>query len=269
MLRSFVDRAELPDARMVVFSNSLRESDRALLRQCVGNRTVEFIDTRPQLRRLKGLPISHYTADAYTRIFAQEYFAENERLLFLDSDIVVNRSLSELASMSLEGRPLAAVPDTGKGQALHNGRLGRAPDAAFFNAGVLLIDVKAWREQGITDKALRWAHAHRAILEYADQDALNAAIDGNFAPLDATYNYGGFRTGGPRASEDLTTPRIIHFMGITKPNIAGCEHSAVPLFIQHRQNTPWRDAPLTTPEQRDRAVRRRRLTSAVQMYFAH
>jgi lipopolysaccharide biosynthesis glycosyltransferase len=57
----------------------------------------------------------------------------------------------------------------------------------YFNSGVLVIDLKAWRALDISARCLEFCRAH-PTLGMADQDAANHVLAGNFAPLDTRWN---------------------------------------------------------------------------------
>ncbi|MGC8140689.1 glycosyltransferase, partial [Salmonella enterica] len=57
-------------------------------------------------------------------------------------------------------------------------------DDAFFNAGVLLIDYKKWREEGIGERALEFARANKEICVRWDQTALNILLYKRWKALD-------------------------------------------------------------------------------------
>lgn len=68
----------------------------------------------------------HISSITYARYFIADYIQE-DKVLYLDSDLIVNTSLEKLFSICLEEKSLAAVKDT---------------DGITFNAGVLLINNK-------------------------------------------------------------------------------------------------------------------------------
>src|SRR5574344_721714 len=70
----------------------------------------------------------------YARLFLDVTFTETDRILYIDSDSFDNKPLDSLWSFDLQGKTLAVAPQNG----------GVYP----FNAGVLLIDLKQWRNKG-------------------------------------------------------------------------------------------------------------------------
>ncbi|MGP0193234.1 glycosyltransferase [Streptococcus pneumoniae] len=71
----------------------------------------------------------------FFRYFIPKYVSES-RVLYLDSDIVVRKSIDELWDLDLTVIPLAAVRDDFY---THN-----------FNSGVLLINNGMWRAENVT-----------------------------------------------------------------------------------------------------------------------
>ncbi|HGQ0308855.1 TPA: glycosyltransferase [Streptococcus pneumoniae] len=71
----------------------------------------------------------------FFRYFIPKYVSES-RVLYLDSDIVVRKSIDELWDLDLTAIPLSAVRDDFY---THN-----------FNSGVLLINDGMWRAENVT-----------------------------------------------------------------------------------------------------------------------
>jgi lipopolysaccharide biosynthesis glycosyltransferase len=46
----------------------------------------------------------------------------------------------------------------------------------------MLIDLEEWRRRELTGQTLDWAVRNHSLIRYVDQDALNAAVHGEFLP---------------------------------------------------------------------------------------
>lgn len=110
----------------------------------------------------------------YARIFAPQLI-DADRLLYLDSDIVVDQNVTPLLNLDLEGNTIGAVIDAETGD--------------DFNAGVLLIDAKKWREDQVTEKIWDLATTNDQALRFADQGLLNDYFGDHYLHLDPKYNY--------------------------------------------------------------------------------
>lgn len=86
-------------------------------------------------------PSEHINYQSYFRYLIPDYVSE-EKVLYLDCDIIVTESLDGLFNLDLKNYPVAAVPD-----------LPTTNDG--FNSGVLLINNKYWRENDILNKLIK------------------------------------------------------------------------------------------------------------------
>ena len=85
-------------------------------------------------------PLAHYTLDTYSRLWIGEFFPSDvTRVLYLDADIVAVGSLASLWTVDLSGALMGAVDIPGSNRGVE--RLDMPPDAGYFNAGVLVIDL--------------------------------------------------------------------------------------------------------------------------------
>lgn len=128
------------------------------------------------------------------------------RVIYLDADTLVRRSLTVLYRLDLAGAAVAASVDLGFLRLMreaeiagHDGRLHAGSVAycrdvvglditrqPYLNAGVMVLDLEQWRARGL---ALRcFAFAQTAPLIWRDQDAINHVLQGDFVRLDQRWN---------------------------------------------------------------------------------
>lgn len=114
---------------------------------------------------------SHISSIAFARLLIPTLIPE-ERVLYLDSDLVVNASLHDLFHCNMHNYCLAAIPDNWNP---HN-----------FNSGVLLIDnQKLQRQKQLPKKLLQKAMGPKIT---HDQEILNDYFGQNYLHLPDTYN---------------------------------------------------------------------------------
>lgn len=168
---------------------------------------------------------SYYTrASLYRVLFPTLLPPTVQRAVYLDSDAVVLADLSLLFAVRLApDQILGAVQNAGGGAPE---ALGLAPNAGYFNAGVLLVNLTAWRALNLTEQLLDFAERTGRGLPFYDQDALNFVVAGRWRSLDASWNqqYEHFLVPAEVAKLDqdmLETvqkaPRVVHFSGACKP----------------------------------------------------
>ncbi len=155
---------------------------------------------------------------AYLRLYFDQIFGrEFDRLVYFDADTRVRAPLEPLLSAPLYGAPVGAVHDfiyylTGNIRRRRR-ELFLAPDAPYLQSGVMVFDWPATLDDGGLGRARRFLEEHPASCQEApDQDALNAAFEGRWTPLDPRWNlhelylmFGG-----------AETPHIEHYTS-TKP----------------------------------------------------
>jgi lipopolysaccharide biosynthesis glycosyltransferase len=129
-----------------------------------------------------------YTLATFYRLFIPILLPDTiERIIYIDTDIVVINDLAELYQMQFE-EPFAAVVDPAP---TIRTDLGITRPGNYFNAGVLLINLQAWRREKISEKALDFVIQFPEKCKYVDQCALNAVSIGNWKKIDSRYNLMG------------------------------------------------------------------------------
>ena len=93
--------------------------------------------------------------------------------------------------------------------------LGLTLDTPYFNAGLMAIDRAEWRRRALTEQVARALRDTPERFPFNEQDALNAALKGDFAPLSPRFNFMGdfFLIDLERQIE----PIVLHFVNAPKP----------------------------------------------------
>jgi lipopolysaccharide biosynthesis glycosyltransferase len=159
-------------------------------------------------------------AEAAYPLLLPELLPDLERVLFLDADLLVCDDVSPLWQTCLDGRAVAAVTDAAVERcSAQRGvtdwrRLGIPAAHAYFNGGVLLIDLRAWRERDVTARTLAYLESHFDAAAFLHQGALNAVLWDDWLALDPRWNMLA-SVAGRRG--DGAAPGIVHFAGRMKP----------------------------------------------------
>ncbi|WP_428030655.1 glycosyltransferase family 8 protein [Ancylobacter sp.] len=267
MLASLADKAAGDIGSVCVFCDRVSEDDKQLLAASYGRPGIAFVDiTDDMVRHFASGPVNnHLSRTAYARILMPLSLPEaTGRLLYIDCDTLVASSLAPLATLPMEGFALAAVDDVARlvpqRHITRNRDIGLPDEMRYFNSGVLLIDLDAWRAQRVTERTLDFI-ASRPSLPMMDQDALNGALRGAWLPLDESWNmHHRLEKGVYKADPAIWQgARIIHFIGQVKPNYTDCNHPARDLFLAYRARTPFATVPLKSKFGRKVEKRARRL----------
>jgi lipopolysaccharide biosynthesis glycosyltransferase len=161
------------------------------------------------------------THDVYLRIaLPQAFAAEYDRLFYLDSDIFVQGGdFSALMDVEIAPHCVAAVRDhvqwrTPDRQNARNTMKG-VPPSPYFNAGVMLMDVRSYIDQDLMGQCVTFGRARRNELKRHDQNLYNAVLQGNWAELSPMWNWQF--SWSARLFSTLVSPHVLHFIGPAKP----------------------------------------------------
>jgi lipopolysaccharide biosynthesis glycosyltransferase len=199
--------------------------------------------------RLSGLPLAgnYYPPEIYARFWIEDYFpAEVERVIYLDGDMVVVGPIDELLDLALGDNVLAAVSIPGSARA---SILGYDPGFEYFNSGMMVINLKRWREIGARATLIAATHAIADRLNDPDQDVLNYCFHAQRLKLDYTWNaitpffrkVNNLAVPGNEIARVVRDARIVHFNGGSKPWQYLCFHPFKPVYLNYLARTEWRD----------------------------
>lgn len=166
------------EVKFYVFNDDLPSEWFQLMRnrlKVIGSEIVNVKKTAHNLRDFH-LPNAILSYAAFFRYFIADEVQE-DRVLYLDSDTIVNAKLDDLFTLDLQGYAIAAVQDFN-----HEGWL------TTFNSGVMLIDAKKWREKNSTQSLLELTAQHHEHV-YGDQGVLNMYFGDQWLHLDKEYNF--------------------------------------------------------------------------------
>ena len=138
---------------------------RGILRRANPASTVRIVDfTASFCRELadsKNLG-SAYTPYAMIRLFAEEIEGIGDKLLYLDTDVMANGNIRELYSINVDDYHVAGARD-------YFGKFFFSP--RYLNSGVLLINMKRMKEDGVFKKCRVLCRERKMLL--FDQHAIN------------------------------------------------------------------------------------------------
>lgn len=187
------------------------------------------------------------TAAAYYRISIPELFDESvPKVIYLDCDLIVKGDISQLWDASLEGRHIGAVENISNSTYLASG----LPQKKYFNSGVMVIDLKLWRQDKIGDKVREFKINYPEKTVTNDQCALNGVLYNSWTRLPLFWNQqsGLYRKSAQQDNftpEELEAaiwePRIIHYIGWSKPWIYLCFHPLAGEYDRYISLTAWAD----------------------------
>lgn len=178
----------------------------------------EVLCDAPVLRRL--------TKASYYRLIAPSFLQDDvDRILYLDPDITVIRSLRAFYATDLGDKYIAAAGHfDGFMRFLNLRRLRIRHNTDYVNSGVLLMDVRKLRALDNNAQIFDFVRRRARELLLGDQDTVNAFYDGHILIMDAreiNLDEQTFRRLRRRGEIDDGWVRehtaIIHYAGSQKP----------------------------------------------------
>lgn len=192
------------------------------LKNSFDNFSIEFlqIDLQKEFASVVYKNISNYVSlSTYNRFLIPKLKPDLHKVLYLDVDIIVNCDIIELYNQDLKNYILGAIPEKYVNKlstARHLTDLKLCNKHKYFNAGILLIDNKAWLNENILQKALDVEKEYRNKLSLADQDILNIIFNNNYKELPLQYNY--MNENAYFEKDNLPLEKVIrHYNGPLKP----------------------------------------------------
>ena len=201
----------------------------------------------------------HISVETYYRFLIQKVLPGYDKVLYLDSDLIVQGDVSELYATEMGDNLIAAARDIdylgnlnmNDGERMEYTRevLGLKNPYDYFQAGVLVLNTAEMRKLYPFQKWLEIAAEPKYI--YDDQDILNAHCQGRVVYLDNAWNV--MNDCGGRIKKVFTfapadvydkymvayaSPKILHYAGFEKPWKPGpCDLGEV--YWMYARKTPF------------------------------
>lgn len=143
------------------------------------------------------------------RFFMAEYVKTYNKAVYLDPDTIIMRDIQPLLDFPLS-QPIAAVAE----MHLEFSTNPEFRDTAVFNSGVMVVDLRLWRNRRITKEISKAAEKFKTYTTGStDQDVLNVVFKNNWTPLPSTFNY----LVNVYPDMDIKDPLVVHWAGRRKP----------------------------------------------------
>ena len=173
---------------------------------------------------------THVSKTSLLKYYIADVLPNLDKVLFVDSDILVMHDLNSIFKTDITGKYLAAVKDPSWFfENMHVVELNLDYRGFYFNSGVMLMNLKKIRDDNLLAKLEDYTNNN--FRTYMDQDALNVVVENDVAllPVEAnTMNFffehndmktlGDFYSRNWKSYEDVfANATILHFASSKKP----------------------------------------------------
>ena len=182
------------------------------------NASIEFVSLREEMEKTSGTFYlrDYYSRETYCRIFIPRFFPQYDKVIYLDSDIVVTGDISELYNIdigdNLVGAVIEEVMNSFDVFGTYVEKVLGIPREKYFSAGVLLINAKKYREENIEKKFIALMNRFKFRVTQ-DEDYLNVLCKDRVKWLNVGWNKSAYKTEG----FDEKNLKIIHYKINWKP----------------------------------------------------
>ena len=190
---------------------------------------------------------SHLSFAMYLRIFMTEYLDSSlEKVLYLDSDIVINSDISELWLLPLGNAYVGAAREPYDRR--QREPLGFSPGDLYINSGVMLVNLTQWRTDQVLPRLLAFAEDNQVILHSPDQDVINSVFRGRICDIGYQWNWQAlfarlspFELGLDRETFHRLrcAPKLVHFTSAYKPWFYRWQPHYKAMYYKYLAQTPW------------------------------
>lgn len=252
---------EVEKVRLFVMDCGITEPNRQRLREQAAqfdNAEMIFYDIDQKLNAVVPKVKTRWHRAIYGRLFLNElpeHYGDLKRIVYLDCDLLMDRPVTELFTMDLGGKCLAAVTDADN--APRKKALGIDPECDYINSGVLVIDTARWIGLDASPRIIEYINSFPEALLYPDQDAINYVLGHEMVILPPEYNMmwmlcernipkmlswiPDFYYTAEQLQYALLHPRIVHFAGHDMWSFDGITPIAAGVFKKYRRLCGWRD----------------------------
>jgi len=189
----------------------------------------------------------------YFRFIALDFIhTDEDRILYLDADIICKKSIKSLLQTDLK-KCIAAVVKDGDINFWHErATFFNQPEIAngYFNSGVMLVNLIEWSKKNITQKAMEILSNHdmQKKLTFPDQDVLNILLCKDILFLEHIYNTQTSLNFELQCKRHTIYPHqvfeetvFIHYIGPTKPWHKWATYPISKYFNLAKNESPWKD----------------------------
>lgn len=179
-----------------IIANSLEEHSKEILLSLKReNVDINIIDTNDdgytEMEKNCTTPNTHVTISSLHKFEIPEVLSELNKVLYLDSDIIINKNISELYDVDLLDNYAGVIKEMGDKE-LENGEsfLGKEiglEDNNYFNAGVMLLNLEAMRRDNTFQQLVNYKMNNAT--KFVDQDAHNIIFQKKKVMLPFKYNF--------------------------------------------------------------------------------
>ncbi len=208
--------------RIIVLNNGIKQTNISRISKLSKqNLSIEFFDITQAIAKYHdALSLrlrDYYSVAIYYRMFIPTLFPELDKAIYLDADLILVGDISELFNTDINGKLVAAINDRLVKDvptfADYAHKAVGIPADEYFNSGVLVMNLKKFREDSIEEKFLTLLNEYNFDSVCPDQDYLNVLCRNDKVLLPIGWN----KMPLPDKEFNIDTLKLLHYNSFEKP----------------------------------------------------
>lgn len=195
-IQSLIDNASPENRYLIKILNTdiSMENKKKISKYERENVDIEFVDLNYYIQKVKDKLYTrdYYSKTTYFRLFLPNLYPQYDKVLYLDSDIVILDDIAKLYNTDMGDNLVAAAPDdviqfNEVFQTYVEKVVGVADYHRYFNAGILLMNLHELRKFKFQEKFM-FLLGRITFAVAQDQDYLNRMCKGRVKLIDRVWN---------------------------------------------------------------------------------
>lgn len=180
---------------ILVFTNDITDENiEKILSLKTNNVSIRFIYVNKIMDNIKINISNNYNIVTYYRLLLQRIMSNYDKLIYMDSDIIINSNLRQLWDIDINGYLLGGTYDSliaawqsyDSGMQAYFEAIETNIVGQYMQAGIMIMNIRELNETFEPDYLLENASIKRYI--FADQDLLNIACKGKIKYIDQAWD---------------------------------------------------------------------------------
>ncbi len=263
-----VNNLDVDDIIIHVVDSGISEKNKKRIESIVKkyHRKVMFYNM-PDFNAVFGgdIDAKRWNINVYSKLFARSILPQNvKKIISIDCDTVILKSLKELWEINLDGYIVAGVQEAFSTK--YRANLNKRKNDYYFNSGVLVFNLEEIERSCMENSFKQYMKKYGSAIAYLDQDVVNAVPEQDkMLLLDLKYNVKSSDVccsykemmkarkvtnyySESEFEDAVNDPNIIHFttffMNDLRPWYEGSKHPKLNVFLEYKELSPWKNEPL-------------------------
>lgn len=268
VLSLFDNNQEVDEITVYLIEDNITKESKAKFQEIAQTYRRHIITIpMPDLEKLVGVDVvipSYNRMATCGRLFIPSLLPKDiDKVIYADCDTMFESSIEDLWNIDIS-KYSVGMTDCAQNPSFRT-QLGLSKKGIYYNSGLLLINLKRWREEQAEERFLDFIKSQGGYIPFPDEGVLNAVFDGDILLLPLRYNAMTqifafsykqiFCARGIKhyysqeeVEEAKRHPVMIHFNSnfyiSVRPWVKGCTHPFAKRYLEYRNMTPWKEEPL-------------------------